>query len=367
MTKVALGNLGLDGRNMKRILYMVACDIGLTGTPLFVRDITEALKDHYEFIVYTPFRQSKKIYSDNVIVIEGCCQGNRQSYYKSLKESLKTTFKDMHIDAVHINTSNVVFTNICVEFFYGKVPVIISHSHSVISYKKDIGHNLLLPILKRNIVRKSTKLLACSDAAGRDMFGGKADYLVIHNFIDVPKFAFFPESRQKIRQGIQYEYVLGHIGAFNRGKNQMFLVKLAQKLDERFCIMLIGNGGLKAECKKYCAEHHVENVYFVDACENVHEYYSAFDMLLLPSRAEGFGRVLLEAEVSNLNKIVSDHVPHSDAFVCTHLPLDENLWIQEIYAQAENLNERTDNSELIRKKGFDMESIAAKLMALYGD
>lgn len=351
---------------MKRVLYLVACSIDLTGTPVFVRDLTEALDAQYEILVYTPSQQTKRIYSDRVKLIEGRCSGKSFGVYREIWKSLQHAFKNHEIDVVHINTANLLFTATCINFFYGKVPVIICHSHNVIHYKNDFAHRLWLPAVRNNIKKKADILLACSEAAGSSMFGSGADFRVLHNFIDTRKFCFSPQARQKIRKNITAQYVLGHIGVFNTQKNQQFLIRLAEKLDERFCLMLIGDGRMKLECRKYCAEHHIENVSFIDACENVHEYYSAFDMFLLPSRAEGFGRVLLEAEVSNLNKIVSDHVPHSDAFACTHLPLDEDLWVQEIYAQAEKLNERTDNSDRIRQKGFDTESIVAELTAFYG-
>lgn len=350
---------------MKRILYMVACDIGLTGTPLFVRDVANAVNDRYEVLVYTPFRQTRKVYPDDVKVLEGHCKGKGLAFYRELRASLKKLIRDVHIDIVHINTSNLLFTNICVDCFYGKVPLIISHSHSVINYEKDLAHKLLVPYMKKNIIRKSHRLLACSDATGKRMFGSDADYRVIHNFIDPEKFTFSQAARNEVRKDKPYQYILGNVGGFNSTKNQVFLIELAKKLDERFCLMLIGNGGLKAECKRYCLENDIQNVYFVDACENIHEYYSAFDILLFPSRGEGFGRVLLEAEASNLNKIASIHVPPSEAFTCKFLPLDQKLWIRQIYTEIEELNERFDNTDKIERSGFSTGAVISDLVSIY--
>lgn len=351
---------------MKRILYCVVCDIDLTGTPVFVRDVTNNLNDEYEILVYTPRKVIRNIYSDRVTVIEGNCKGEGIAFLRNVKANLQQHFKNMCIDIVHINTANLLFTNVLADYFYGKVPLIISHSHNAINYGKDIIHKLVVPFARKNITKKTNAFLACSEDAGRCMFANNRKYRVMHNFIDTKKFRFSQMSRNTIREQYQHEYILGNIGAFNGQKNQMFLIKLAEKLGKRFGVLLIGDGEKRVACEQYCRENNVSNVYFINACENIHEYYSAFDAFLLPSLHEGNPRVLLEAEVSNLKKFASVHVPPSSAWTCEYLPLDEDVWLYHIQSYVRGaLEDRCDNTDRIEQNGFGAGAIMRELKSVY--
>lgn len=350
---------------MKRILYMVACDIDLTGTPVFIRDIGKYFENKYEVTVYTPTKQLKNIFGNSITVLEGNCQGGGIKFYNNVKNNIKKIFKEKEFDIIHINTSNIHIANLYVNYFYGKGSLILCHSHNVITYNRNPVYNKLVQMTKRNIVRKSNRLLACSVEAGRTMFGKQSDFTVINNFVDINRFRFSQDFRENIRKKYKFDFILGHIGAFNGQKNQMFIIKLMEKLDDRFCLILIGEGETKESCKQYCRDNGICNVYFIDACDDVYKYYSAFDIFLFPSRFEGFGRVLLEAEVSNLNKIASNNVPQSKAFDCKYLPLDEKKWLMEINKEIHMLNNRTNNFEKVKRNGFDVDSVLKVLVSIY--
>ena len=52
-----------------------------------------------------------------------------------------------------------------------------------------------------------------------------------------------------------------------------------------------------------------DNIIFVGNRENVGQYLSAFDALILPSHNEGLGIVLIEAQAASLTCFASDVVP----------------------------------------------------------
>ena len=86
--------------------------------------------------------------------------------------------------------------------------------------------------------------------------------------------------------------------------------------------------------------------------------YSSMDIFLLPSKYEGLGIVLLEAQTCGLLSFTSTEVPE-DVKITDHLyqiSLKEspNLWakkMNDLYENHKNLN-RTHNIREIEQKGY---------------
>lgn len=342
---------------MKKVLYMLACDIDFTGTPLFVNDLINNLNSNeYECYVYTPGIVKNKIYN-NVHIYEGGVQLTHKFIREiQIKRSLKR-LKKQHFDIVHINTSNIHIANMYVSYFYRRAGKIICHSHNVITYKKGNLYGKIIDYKKQNIVKISDVLFACSSEAGEAMFGKDAHYALVRNFLDPNKFKFNQLKREEFRKKIGYDVILGNIGAFNGQKNQIFLLKLMKQLDNRFALVLVGNGQQKEECIQYCKENKLNNVFFFDSTADVQLFYSSFDMFLLPSLFEGFGRVVLEALISNLDIITSNDVPISSELGLTHLPLELDRWKTCVLQKVGNLNPRMNVVEIIKEHGYDADTV----------
>ena len=351
---------------MKSILYLLACDIDYTGTPLFVRDLIDNLNSgKYDVSVYSPGMIRNNVYT-KAQVYEGRIQlNNKVTREFMIWINLKTIFGNRSFDVIHINTSNINIAYLYVSFFYKRAKKIICHSHNVILYKDNLVYRKFIGFKRETILNKSDALFACSSEAGEAMFGKSSRVTIVNNFIDPEKFSFDKNLRDKLRKEIGYPIVLGNIGAFNGQKNQTFLLELMKQLDERFALVLVGNGKQKEDCIKYCKENHLDNVLFFDGTENVQQFYSAFDIFLLPSHFEGFGRVILEAFISNLDIITSDNVPIAYKLGLTHLPLEYDKWKESILIKAEKLNTRRDNKEVVKRYGYDVNSVVNLVESYY--
>ncbi len=351
-----------------KIVYCLACDIALTGTPVFVKNLSESLLNS-DIYVYTPYDMKEHIFSGKINIIEGKINKRYKQCIlgAAVRKSLKAAFEKVEqIDVVHINTANINIAYEFIHFFQEKKCKIICHSHNIIKYKNVFPYNLLIAFKRNYIIKKSDKLLACSTGAGISMFGEEADFEVIKNSIETSKFAFSKLSRLKIRRNYDDKIVLGHIGAFNEQKNQMFLLKVMEKLDENFCLMFVGDGPLKKNCEKYCQENALSSrVVFYGSQTEIQEYYSAFDIFVFPSQHEGFGLVLLEARCSNLNKIVSNNVPSNDIFDAQYVPLEVDKWVQKIKEESKKLNVRGDESDVILQAGYDRRDNISRINNIY--
>ena len=74
-------------------------------------------------------------------------------------------------------------------------------------------------------------------------------------------------------------------------------------------LVLIGTGDTVTKVKQQVTELELENyVIFIGAVNNVPDYLSAFDVMLLPSLYEGLPSVVIEWQISGLPCLISDNI-----------------------------------------------------------
>ena len=113
-------------------------------------------------------------------------------------------FRENRFDAVYYNTCDIVSLDMLRFAKRAGVPVRIIHSHNT-GNQQDIGksrslfHLLSERINKRALGRYATCLLACSEEAGRWMFGNRP-FTVIRNGIDTERFRYREETGKTVRE-----------------------------------------------------------------------------------------------------------------------------------------------------------------------
>lgn len=279
---------------------------------------------------------------------------------------------DYKIIHFHINTLSY-YTPIKIAL--NKNIKILVHSHNEWKGKKIKTlflhriNKLRLPKNNDNIIK-----LACSEVAGKWLFG-KSKFRVLKNAIDVEKFKFDIHKREMIREELNINKnttVIGHIGAFRIQKNHKFLIDVYKeylKLNKNSILLLLGEGNLKTKIEEKVNKLGIQdNVKFIKNRNDTDLFYSAFDNFLFPSLFEGLGIVLIEAQASGLNCIVSDNIPN-EAIINKNvkkmsLKNDEKKW-------AETLNmlniKTTDRTKIVsdKIKKWDIEYLTKELENLY--
>ena len=200
------------------------------------------------------------------------------------------------------------------------VPVRISHSHSTSNareWKRNIIKNILRPFSKKY----ATDYFACSELAGRYLFGNKAfdqnKVKIIHNAIDLDKFKFDSDARKKLRKELDVDEkttVIGHVGRFVQQKNHDFLINVFNEYHTKnpdSKLLLIGTGPLEEKIKTKVEKLNLtDSVLFLGQRNDTNKLYSVMDVFCLPSLYEGLGMVLIEAQVNGLPCVASDKVPN---------------------------------------------------------
>lgn len=159
--------------------------------------------------------------------------------------------KNNSYEIVHIH-SEVAYKHFlyAVAARLAKVKKIVIHSHS-----SDIdGNNKGLKYIFHRLLRKSvnhlgTDFLACSDVAAEWMFTQNTlsgeHFKLLHNGINPRKYIYSEEIRNDVRKNLhlQDKFVLGHVGALKKVKNQIRLIEILNDInDDRYVLLLIGDG-----------------------------------------------------------------------------------------------------------------------------
>ena len=188
---------------------------------------------------------------------------------------------------------------------------------------------------------------------------------VIPDGIDCARFAFDPLERERVRQeyGLTDRFVIGHVGHFNPAKNHEKILAVFREVcrrRENASLLLVGEGELEADIRNRAAEMGIlEKVVFAGAHKNVERYYQAMDVFLFPSRYEGFGMAMVEAQASGLACLASEVVPRETNVDgrAVYLSLEEkdSIWADRLLqaparsAEAfEKICEKFEASEVAR-------------------
>ncbi len=140
--------------------------------------------------------------------------------------------------------------------------------------------------------------------------------VVIKNGVNFDKFDIECSQRGRLRKQLNISeeaFVVGHVGRFTYQKNHMFLLdvfKAVKDKEKKSVLLLVGSGDEKRKIVKRINELGLhDNVIILSHRTDIPELMSIMDVFVFPSIIEGFGIVLVEAQLSKLRCIVSDKVP----------------------------------------------------------
>lgn len=162
----------------------------------------------------------------------------------------------------------------------------------------------------RVLDRNTNVVIAVSEAVRKYLIETRiskpAKIITIHNGTDLAiKTTDKEVAAARFELGIaKSDLVIGTVGSFNRSKDTATLIKAFAKVHARWPktkLVLIGSGELKAKLENLVDELSLaEVVIFTGSLPNPFPLMRNFNLFVLPSVAEPFGLVLLEAMRLNL-------------------------------------------------------------------
>ncbi len=286
--------------------------------------------------------------------------------FKFLKD-LNRFFKENKYDIVHCSDAGLGFLYLMLARKNG-VKVRIAHSHA--SDKSEGFKGMLAHMLRRVYVGNANVYFACSEEAGRYLFGRKK-YIIIRNSVNCDKFRYNKKDRRDIRNEFNIakdDILIGNVGRLCEVKNQEFILRWMEKLPKQFKLMIVGDGEYRKKFEKYINDKGlVERVFLVYPRKDINRFYSAFDVFVLPSLHEGLPIVGIEAQLTNLPCVFSDTVSKNEkissrAYFVNNKKAED--WIRII---------KTISSDGVREKikvdraKYDISRTAKELEELYFD
>lgn len=351
--------------------FLVHCDAQLpAGVKYSSEELMKVRKPDY-------FDKEIRSLGGNIYAVPRLNRRNILSYKSYIESFFKANRGKWTVVQGHMTSTAAIYLPIAKKYGAG-----VTASH-VRSGGTDPGlKGKLTEFLRRPFKKEGTcdYYLSCTEAAARHVYGDElvdeGKVRIIPNAIDVDKFAYNEETRDKIRTelGISNAIVIGHVGRFHYAKNHEFLIRVFAEVvnlireDDKgrytlvyglpLRLILLGEGSLMNDAKRLVHELGIDSrVLFLGNKSNVSDYYQAMDYFCFPSRYEGLPGTVVEAQAAGLQCLISDSIT-SEVDITRlvsrmSIELDPRVWAekilndlvprQDVYAH-EVLDERFDNA-----------------------
>ena len=360
-----------------RILQMMSSlDIG--GSQAFVMNLYRNIDREsiqFDFIIDHPeqtyFQAEIEKLGGKVYVLPSF----RGTNIKELKKAWNKFFLEHpEYRVLHSHSRSYASIYIPIAKKYGIKTII--HSHST-SNGKGIGA-VVKAFLQYPLRYQADYFMACSYEAGEWLFGRKvcknANFQIVKNDFDSQKYIYNKEIRQQARQelGLGEAFVLGYLARVTEPKNPLYAIEVFYALREMLPdakLLFVGDGSLMQKVRDKAAEYGIlDSIVFTGSRPDVERMLFAMDCYILPSLWEGLGISLIEAQASGLPCICSENIP--DEAIITDLVMQTSLaeraehWATKILEKTK-IFERMDQSERIKKAGYDIHENVNKITAFY--
>lgn len=320
--------------------------------------------------IFTKFLQKNGIHFIELSGSQRNILENHRKFRKLLRER--------KYDILHLNAfQGLSLAYLCIAK-QESVPVRIAHSHNS-ALRESPFRSLKLMIhtwARARYTKDATNLWTCSRMASEFMFnkcrGVTQRIEFIPNGIDTARFRFDLKARIKERVRLDFgnDLVIGSVGRFCYQKNQSFLIEIFNEVlkhrpDSR--LLLVGEGESRDVLIDKVQHLGLEDkVLFYGTTDHVERLLWAMDIFVFPSKFEGLGIAVVEAQAAGLPVVCSDAIPeeaHITAHVHTASLLDgSSVWANRLLSTVGRFPLGADE---VKQAGFDVSDVAKWLESFY--
>lgn len=237
----------------------------------------------------------------------------------------------------------------------------ITHCHSDRRFisKSSIKKIVYTKMMQWCIKKYSDSNIAVSSFAKESLFP-KAKSTVI--YCGIPKLNV-NKINDHILEGFvaKGKHLIFHIARFNEAKNHEFILELAERVDDRFIFVFLGDGEKFNKIKILAEKSDINNIVFKGSVDNVGDYlYSYASLLILPSLWEGLPLTVIESQTLGIQTLISDNVTKEcNIGLAKFIKLDINDWIEEF------INFKIEKQDKCKLGDFDININNGHLIELY--
>ena len=309
---------------MKKILYLSRSG-NFGGMEKHILDLINSVNKDFEVHIFCNSGEMAKEYENAFAIVRIVVPTSSIdiSYMKKVKEYVVNN----KIDIVHTHELEVSILGLLAVVDLKNVKKIMhihtpitSWKHSLIGYLVKAPLNFIANFIVGNFV--ADKVVALTESIRQERVKreliSNSKIVLIPNAIDTGKFNVLQEQRQLFKNEILDKYqipkdkiIIGNLSRLTREKGQDILLNAFAKLakNSNYHLIIAGGGELFDEYTKL-----IDTLNIKDSCtltgvfEEIEKLklYFCFDYFVFPSRAEGFGYVLVEAMAVGLPILASD-------------------------------------------------------------
>ena len=354
--------------------------LNIGGSQAMILNLYDAIdrtKIQFDFVIDEPFHRAME---DRVLRLGGRIyvmpkfNGFNFRQVRKAWDKFLTEHGEYSILHSHVRSYASIFIPIAKK--HGLKTII--HSHSTTN-----GHGLsalLKKTLQYPLRYQADYLFACSPISGKWLFGknviNKRNFYVIPNCIDVSRYLFSEENRDRVRSeyGIkENELVIGHVGRFNKVKNHNYLISVFSEVLKKNInakLLLVGEGELKNQVSELCHELNVEDkVIFTGGQRDTAPFYSAMDVFVFPSLWEGVPLTVVEAQSAGLPCLISDTITKdvhlTDLVETMSIQLIPEKWSEKIECKMEESKRTLGDKQRKKLEKYDSCKVAEALDKFY--
>ncbi len=285
--------------------------------------------------------------------------------------------KHYKIDIIHTHAYSAGTVG-RISAFLARVPVIISHNHSVHNYYNKYYH-----LVEWALSLITDRIICVSDIVNKfanetqginaerlmTIYNGTNDIYPVHRNVTI---------KLKEELGVPPEHtVIGTITHMEEHKGVLYLIQTASyllKSRKDLIFLLVGDGAQEKELRKLSANLNIEkNVLFTGERSDIPEILSLIDIFILPSLREGLGLSILEAmasgrpviatNVGGIPEVVTDGV--SGILVPPKNPEALQDAMVELLDDKEKQETMGFNGKRIYSERFNFRTMVDKIEELY--
>lgn len=348
------------------------------GASKLIYDLMQLLNDNAntcELLILTD-KNSKYLDSLTELGIEVTVMPKSVSGHWARIKYIKTFIVDGEYDIIHANLFPVIYYVSFVKRFLGKkCPPIVMTEHSTDNKRRHKRH---LRPLEKFVYKKYDHIISISDQADSQLRKWLSDekdssrYSVVENGIDVKRFK---RAKGYLKEQLYSDYknndiLMIMVGSFTPQKNHEKMIEALSKLDDRYKLLLIGEGPLLSQIQEKVKKMKLEKrVLFLGFRKDIPEVMHTVDLIVIPSKWEGFGLIAAEAMACGIPIVASDVMGLSDVVADCGLKCDCNdvnsivqtiIKIQDVETQK-----RLVEKGIRRVEKYDIGRVASEYYEIY--
>jgi N-acetyl-alpha-D-glucosaminyl L-malate synthase BshA len=304
----------------------VAMNIGIVCYPTFggsgvlATELGKALADKGHNIHFITYQQPVRLtgFSANIFYHEVRVPTyplfDFPPYETALASTMVDVIRNQHLDLLHVHyaiphASAAYMAKKILEEDNRHIPVITTlHGTDITLVGKDKTY---APVVAFSI-NQSDAITAVSNNLREETFANfriEKDIEVIHNFVDIKRFAKKPIDAFRKVIAPNGERILMHASNFRKIKRIADVIHIFEKVRKSVPskLLLVGDGPERPMAEELARELEIcDDVRFVGKQQDMEEIYAISDLFLLPSEYESFGLAALEAMAGGAPVIASN-------------------------------------------------------------